>query len=159
MNMYGFSRITEEGPSHGAYYHDLFRKNQPLLSTNIKRKPGTKRMGNNSKHPRTEEEPESTKPLPQTTSQPKRAISEAASSKAVSSNSESPPTSVTNSFGSGEKKKKTKDRSNDVAPRDDKINGAATLITTSGISTTGSSGGGSGSGSGSNSGGDAAVKA
>lgn len=38
MNMYGFVRVTDDCQEKGAYHHELFIKNQPLLSTKIKRK-------------------------------------------------------------------------------------------------------------------------
>lgn len=43
LNMYNFKRVLEEGPERGAYYHEHFIRNQPLLSTKIKRKRGGKK--------------------------------------------------------------------------------------------------------------------
>lgn len=36
LNLYDFQRISE-GPEKGAYWHELFLKDQPMLSTNMKR--------------------------------------------------------------------------------------------------------------------------
>ena len=36
LNLYDFQRIVE-GPEKGAYWHELFQKDQPMLSTNMKR--------------------------------------------------------------------------------------------------------------------------
>lgn len=37
LNLYDFQRITTEGPDKGAYYHELFVKDRPSLSTMMKR--------------------------------------------------------------------------------------------------------------------------
>lgn len=36
LNLYDFQRIAE-GPEKGAYWHELFLRDQPMLSTNMKR--------------------------------------------------------------------------------------------------------------------------
>lgn len=37
LNLYSFTRIAE-GPERGSYFHNLFVKDKPLLSTTMKRK-------------------------------------------------------------------------------------------------------------------------
>ena len=37
LNLYSFTRIAE-GPDRGSYFHKLFVKDKPLLSTTMKRK-------------------------------------------------------------------------------------------------------------------------
>ena len=36
LNLYDFQRIAE-GPEKGAYWHELFQKDKPMLSTKMKR--------------------------------------------------------------------------------------------------------------------------
>jgi HSF-type DNA-binding len=37
LSMYGFKRVKDNGPDHGAYQHELFRRDDPLLCRQMKR--------------------------------------------------------------------------------------------------------------------------
>ena len=52
LNIWGFKRLTQNGPDHGSYYHELFLRGNPSLCNGIKRL-GSKKMSEAAKQSRT----------------------------------------------------------------------------------------------------------
>jgi len=102
--MYGFKRVTQDGPEQGAYYHELFIRNQPLLSTKIKRKQGPKKQKGSSpqKGGKSEQSEDADEEVPTSSSSLGKKISQEESAAAPATSAAAP-----NSTGSEDGKART----------------------------------------------------